>query len=148
MVRAPPRLPQPPRVNVRESVRGSMLDYFSIPVQFSQLNRLELKVDNLTSKLDQLLAGEKLMTQEMQDLITEVSNTVGVVPSVLTAIEGLEKRLSDAIDGGATKAQLKKMKDDLAAAKVSLAQAVANVPSDASTTPAPATTTTAAPPTT
>jgi len=88
------------------------------------------------------------MTQEMQDLITEVSNTVGVVPSVLTAIEGLEKRLSDAIDGGATKAQLKKMKDDLAAAKVSLAQAVANVPSDASTTPAPATTTTAAPPTT
>ncbi len=75
---------------------------------------LEL-LGNLTTKT-------KAMSQQLDDLTTEVSNNTTVTKSALTLIQGLAKQLADA---GTDPAKLQALRDSLAENDAALAAAVA-----------------------
>ena len=66
------------------------------------------------------------MAQDISALETEVSETVGVMQSAKTLIDGFAARLADA---GADPVKLDQLRADLDSSSTSLAEAVANSPS-------------------
>jgi vacuolar-type H+-ATPase subunit D/Vma8 len=89
---------------------------------WSQLNRIERKLDALTTKEDQLMAT-------FADLIREVQETRAGVDSVLVFIEGLKLQLQALIDAGApTAEQLQEVVDSLDADQARIAAAITTEP--------------------
>jgi hypothetical protein len=113
---------------------------------------MEYILYEILKRLDKILAGQKKiadllvrenkhMSAQMDALITEVQNTVGVEESVLVLIDSLVTKLQSALDqlatSGADLTQLQTLATDLATEREKLAAKVATNPggSGTSTTP-------------
>lgn len=95
--------------------------------------------DDVTPKLNQILAllqaltqKENIMIQEMTDLVAEVNDVKTVQGSAVVAIQGLVDKFNQAIQGAADLAEAKaaavQLTADLKEATTPLAAAIANVP--------------------
>jgi peptidoglycan hydrolase CwlO-like protein len=94
--------------------------------------KIDASLDELQFLLGLIARGDE-MTQAVQDLTREVSETRTVVDSAVKLIQGLKQRLDDAIGDDAA---LQKLSQDLDQQQQALAAAVAaGTPADPQTPP-------------
>lgn len=89
----------------------------------AMLERVEQKQDTLLEHVIRLEQRSQAMSQQMDDLKTEVANTKAGVASAVTLIAGLRQQI---IDAGTDPAALQELTDSLKASEADLAGAVAS----------------------
>jgi hypothetical protein len=94
-------------------------DHWVIP---SDVSRIEQKVDLLLRYVRFIINEEIIVSQELDDLTTQVAANKDVTQSAITLIQGIKARLDAA---GTDPTKLKALRDDLAAQDLALANAVA-----------------------
>lgn len=109
--------------------------------ELAPLGQTGARLDEVSAKLDELLALARdnhqrinSMAKEMDDLVREVAETRAGVDSAVTLIQGLRQQLADA---GTDPAKLAELAASLDAAQTQLAQAVATPGPNPAPPPAP-----------